>query len=422
MTTPIAGLSQEMLTEAAHLLDFGTGARLPHGGFGWLDTTGVPMPGRPRMLYVTCRMTHTYALGALAGHRGATEMVRHGIAALNDVFRDADHGGWFTAVDETTSEPVQSTKWAYPHSFVVLAAASATLAGVRGGRELLEEALGVLTERFWDEAQGALVEEWDRTFTTLSPYRGANSAMHGVEALLAAADATGDGRWAQMAHRISERMIAAARDHEWRLPEHYDEHWRPDLEHNADQREDPFKPYGATPGHSFEWARLLVHLGQGDADLTAAAERLFHRAVTDAWAVDGEQGFVYTVDWQGEPIVRNRLHWVLCEALAAASVLGQTTQLLEYPTWLQRWWRYAREHHIDTVGGSWHHELGPDLTPSTRIRPGKADIYHAVQACLLPVLLPARSLAGALTATTVHLPEPPARGRQHARGATNGPQ
>ena len=37
-----------------------------------------------------------------------------------------------------------------------------------------------------------VVEEFDETFTSLDSYRGVNANMHTVEALLSAADATGD--------------------------------------------------------------------------------------------------------------------------------------------------------------------------------------------------------------------------------------
>lgn len=405
MTTGGMELSRQLLLEAAHLLEFGASARLSQGGFGWLGTTGMPMTGRPRMLYVTCRMTHTYSLATLAGQAGARDLVAHGLAALHGPFRDRQYGGWFTAIDEHTGEPVQDQKWAYPHAFVILAASSATIAGVPRARALLDEALDVFTTRFWDEEYGGPREEWDRTFSTLSPYRGANSSMHSVEALLAAADATGDDSWAHKARRISERMIRSAQAHGWRLPEHYDSRWHPDLEHNAGNRDDPFKPYGAQPGHSFEWARLLMHVDRGSRTLVNAAEHLFHQAVKDAWAVDGQVGLIYTVDWAGVPIVRSRLHWAVCEAIAASAELGRTVQSLEYLTWMERFWRYAQEHHMDDDSGSWHHELGPDLTPTTAIRPGKADIYHAVQACLLPSLPPARSLAAGVAASGLRLPD-----------------
>src|SRR5690606_1445050 len=133
-------------------------------------------------------------------------------------------------------------------------------------------------------------------------------------------------------------------------------------------------------------------------DWIADAVALADRAVADGWAVDGADGFVYTVDFDGTPVVRARLHWVLCEALGAATVLYQRTGLERYAQWYAQWWQFAREHQIDHDGGSWHHELGPDLRPAARIRPGKADLYHAVQACLLPGLPLTGSVASAVHA------------------------
>ena len=54
---------------------------------------------------------------------------------------------------------------------------------------------------------------------------------------------------------------------------------------------------------------------------------------------------------------------------------------------------------IDRQGGGWWPELDDDLRPVARVFTGKPDLYHAVQACLIP-LLPAtgsatRGLAGA---------------------------
>ena len=48
--------------------------------------------------------------------------------------------------------------------------------------------------------------------------------------------------------------------------------------------------------------------------------------------------------------MRERLHWVLCEAIAAAAVLGERD-------FERAWWKIAEEHFIDRDGGSWWHEL-----------------------------------------------------------------
>ncbi|WP_341361395.1 AGE family epimerase/isomerase [Georgenia sp. M64] len=411
----------DLAAEARRLLEFGRAAALPGGGFGWLDVAGRPTPGMPAFLYVTGRMTHTYALGHLLGVPGAAELVDHGVRSLRTVFHDDAHGGWFTAVEAggpaTGSVVVDDRKWSYPHAFVVLAASSALVAGQPGAAELLDEALAVVEERFWDEELGVVVEEWDASFSRLSDYRGANANMHSVEAFLAAYDATGQTVWLERARRISERVVAVAAAHGWRLPEHFDAGFRPLLEHNREHLTDPFKPYGATVGHGFEWSRLLLQVdagvraaggaasvgtgpaaveGAAGADLVGAARALFDRAVADGWSVDGAPGFVYTTDWSGVPVIRQRLHWVVCEALGAAAALWHATGEDRYAEHYRAWWEYAQAAFVDRVGGSWHHELDPANQPAATIRPGKADIYHATQAMLLPGLPLRASLAGAL--------------------------
>jgi mannose/cellobiose epimerase-like protein (N-acyl-D-glucosamine 2-epimerase family) len=315
-------------------------------------------------------MTHCFALAHLLGRPRAGELADHGIAALEGVFRDRAHGGWLPAEDQTD-------KRAYDHAFVVLAASSAVAAG-RPADALLAEALDVLETRFWDEAAGALVDVYDRAWTRLEPYRGANANMHGVEAMLAVG-------WRERALRVAERLVHRNGP---RINEHFDARWRPLPDYHRDQPAHPFRPYGATVGHWFEWARLCVHLesalGAGaPAWLREDARALFARGVAEGW--DGG-GFVYTVDWDGRPVIRERLHWVLCEAIGAAVVLGEDERQA-------RWWELAERCFVDRVRGSWHHELDPDNRPAGRIWPGKPDVYHAYQATLLPRLPPSPSLA-----------------------------
>jgi sulfoquinovose isomerase len=392
-------------TETDRLVSFGRAAALPTGGFGWLDEHGAVVRGRPTELWITCRMTHVFALASMMGRPGAAAFVDHGIRALRTVFRDAEHGGWFASVDP--NGPVETDKGAYPHAFVILASASATAAGRPGARELLDEALAVSTEHFWDEQAGMSVESWDRTFTTCEDYRGVNANMHTVEAYLAAADVTGDRLWRDRANRIVERVVhGLARGNGWRIPEHFDAGWNPLLNYNKDSPAHPFRPYGATIGHWLEWARLTLHLragleARGDVApdwMLADAVALFGAAIKEGWDVDGAPGFVYTVDWSGVPVVRERMHWVVCEGIAAAAALLAATGKDEYDHWYRLWWDYAAQYHLDLEGGSWWHELGTDNQVSRTVWTGKADLYHAVQATLVPRLPLTPTLAAALAA------------------------
>lgn len=406
--TPIAGPNWATLAshrewlagERDRLLDFAAASAHPDGGFAWLDDHGVPLLDAPVQSYITSRMTHVFSLGHLLGVPGTGRLADHGIAALTGRLHDVEHGGWFTAVGP--DGPTAGHKRAYEHAFVVLAAASATAAGRSGAEQLLTDALAVVEERFWSEEDGLLADEWDREFQTLDPYRGVNANMHAVEAFLAAADVAGLPLWRERALRIVERVVHGfARSNDWSLPEHFDPSWHALPDYNTADRAHQFRPYGVTIGHLMEWARLALHLraalGPDAPDwLLADAESLFLAGVRLGWSVDGAEGFVYTVDWDGTPVVRDRLHWVLTEALGAAAALARVTGEPRYEGWYRLWWDHAAALFLDPVGGSWHHELDPQNRSAASVWSGKPDVYHALQATLVPVLPLAPMFAAAL--------------------------
>ncbi|MEZ5091816.1 AGE family epimerase/isomerase [Nocardioides sp.] len=398
------GSSAWRADQRAGLLRFLAGARHPLG-FGYLEADGALARDRPVELWISCRMTHVAALGLLADEPGGPsgdelgDLARHGVRSLAGPLRDREYDGWFAAVDG--SGPADDAKQAYGHAFVVLAASSAAAAGVEGAESLLGDALAVSARRFWDDEAGLSLEEWDRGWTVLDDYRGVNANMHTVEAYLAAGDVTGDAVWHERAGRIAARVVGWASENQWRIPEHFTASWAPMLEHHRDQPAHPFRPYGATVGHGLEWARLLlaVEASLGTAapgGLRGAAVELYARAVADGWAADGADGFVYTTDWAGAAVVRQRMHWVLCEAIGAAEALRKVTGDPAYADDLARWWDYADAHLVDRALGSWHHELDAGNLPAATVWPGKPDVYHAYQALLVENLPLVPSFAAAL--------------------------
>jgi mannose/cellobiose epimerase-like protein (N-acyl-D-glucosamine 2-epimerase family) len=342
-----------------------------------------------------------FSLAALRGDESAEPLADHGIAAIGGLLRDHVNDGWYTSVQDDL--PLDDTKAAYPHAFVVLALSAATIAGRPGAAALLDDALGIVLERFWDEEAGRTRESYAADWRDEEQYRGANSSMHMVEAFLAAGDATGDRRWFERAGRIVAHLIhEVAAGNGWRLPEHFTTAWEPELEYNADAPEDPFRPYGSTIGHWLEWSRLLLHVEAALGDdapawLLTDAIALFTAAVRCGWAVDGADGFVYTIAWDDTPVVRARMHWVVAEAISASAVLRQRTGDAAYDEWYRTFWAYAERHLIDAHHGSWHHELDPQNRPTASTWSGKPDIYHAYQATLIPLAPLTPSLARALT-------------------------
>ena len=370
-------------TEVNRLLDVSRVAVEAGGRVGWLGDGGGPVQGSGQHLWITTRMSHVLSLGHLLGRPVDGTLAEQALRSVDRDFGDPEFGGWYRQV---SADGVPGpAKAAYEHAFVLLAASSGVVAGRLGAGDLLDRAMAVVLDHFWDDEAGRLVESWSRDWTSAEPYRGANANMHAVEAFLAVADATGDDAWRHRADRVSRGIASAAEENDWRIPEHYDANWRALPDYNRDQPRDPFRPYGATPGHAFEWARLLTQLGASLPDragwTTRAAEALFARAA-ETW--DAERcGFPYTTDWAGAAVVEERFHWVHCEALAAAAMLWLATANPTYAHWYERVWDYTWARFPDSTRG-WRHELDPDGRLSRQTWSGRPDTYHAVQACLTP--------------------------------------
>ena len=392
---------QWLAAEGLRLLAFAKASRLPTG-FGNLDQRGHLPPDAQAETMNTARMTHSFALAHIQGLPGFAELVDHGIQALSGPLRDAEHGGWFASPEHRDGN---TGKAAYLHAFVALAASSARVARRSGAQALLDDAVEIIDRHFWCEEEGAMRESFNRDWSVEEAYRGANSNMHATEAFLALADVTQDSRWLSRALRIAERLIHGhGAANQYLVIEHFDRQWQPLHAYNQANPADGFRPFGTTPGHGFEWARLLLHLEAARVQagmltpgwLLRDAQQLFANNCQHAWQVDGAPGMVYTLDWDRRPVVRQRLHWVHCEASAAASALLQRTGEGQYETWYRRLWEYSEQYLIDLVHGSWHHELDADNRPSAQIWGGKPDLYHAWQTVLIPRLPLAPSMATAL--------------------------
>jgi mannose/cellobiose epimerase-like protein (N-acyl-D-glucosamine 2-epimerase family) len=248
---------QWLAAEGLRLLAFAKASKLAEG-FGNLDEKGCLAANAHAETMNTARMTHSFAMAHIQGLPGFAELVDHGVKALSGPLRDAEHGGWFAAPEHRDGN---TDKAAYLHAFVALAASSAVVAQRPGAQALLDDAIDIIDTHFWSEEEGAMRESFNRDWSVEEAYRGANSNMHATEAFLALADVTDDNRWLVRAQRIVERVIhghAAAND--YLVVEHFDRDWQPLREYNHDNPADGFRPYGTTPGHGFEWARLMLHL------------------------------------------------------------------------------------------------------------------------------------------------------------------
>lgn len=116
------------------------------------------------------------------------------------------------------------------------------------------------------------------------------------------------------------------------------------------------------------------------------------------WAPDGADGIVYTVDWEGKPVVRERVRWPIVEAMGTAYALYTVTGDRQYETWYQTWWDYCIKYLMDYENGSWWQELDADNKVTTKVWDGKQDIYHLLHCLVIPRIPLAPGLAPAVAA------------------------
>ena len=390
-----------MYKNAVLLLDFGRRFPSPSGSSYYLGDNGLPLIERPRQTWISARMAHVYSIGKILGIEGSEQLASQAVNGLAGELKDHRYGGFYSGI--TMDGKTLPDKMCYAHAFVILAASSALLADINGAKDLLYDALDIFDRYFWDEKEGLAYDTWDIAFEKLDEYRGLNANMHTVEAFLAVADATGDEAYRKRAGRIIDRVIAWGKEYDHRLPEHFDSDWKATPDLNWDNPADPFKPFGATPGHAMEWARLIVQYakstfgsgGQTD-EYIKAAKSLYDRAYLDAWNADGEKGFVYTTDFEGNPIIHDRMHWTLAEAINTSAVLYRITGDERYADDFSGYLEYLDQSVMDHRYGSWFHQLDEKNSVIDTVWPGKPDIYHAFQAMLIPYVEPSVSLASAI--------------------------
>ena len=310
--------------------------------------------------------------------------------------RDAKNGGYFWGVGE--DGPSDPQKQAYGHAFVLLAASSAKVVGHPDADRLLADVSEVLRTRFWEKAHGAVAEEFDADWTPISNYRGQNSNMHLTEALMAAFEATGDKTYLEMAESIATLVIAEARRGE-RL-----------ARCRAFQRE-----LGARP-RLCQRRRVspLRHHARSFARMDAAAAAALGARRPPAWlAARCRQGALSTAPSRraGTPSAAasttrstgtaSRGSGTACggrcaEGIGAAAFLNAIDGAREYEDWYRRIWDFAANQLIDREHGGWRTEaVDPSGKPG--LFEGKPDLYHALQACLIPLLPTTGSITRGLT-------------------------
>jgi mannose/cellobiose epimerase-like protein (N-acyl-D-glucosamine 2-epimerase family) len=355
----------------------------PRGGFfqHYRDDGSVYDPDA-RHLVSSTRFVFNYAMAQrFFDDLDYRAWIGHGLEYLETCHHQPDGGyAWILGRDSV----VDATNHCYGLAFVMIAGASALLAGVQQGWDSLTRAWTLMETYFWDAGAGLYADEASEGFSRLSAYRGQNANMHCCEAMLWAYEATGDQKYLRRASTLADkvtRQLAAKAD--GLIWEHYHPDWSIDWAYNRNNPRHLFRPWGFQPGHHTEWAKLLLILDRFEPDPwhLQRARELFDAALEAAW--DHEYGGIcYGFAPDGKICDGDKYFWVQAESFAAAALLEGASGDPVYRDWYQRIWQYSWDHLIDHQYGAWYRILSRDNRKYDDLKSpaGKTD-YHTMGAC-----------------------------------------
>jgi mannose/cellobiose epimerase-like protein (N-acyl-D-glucosamine 2-epimerase family) len=386
-----------LLKHVRHTLDFYHPRAIdPSGGFyHFLKDDGSVFDAHTRHLVSSTRYVFLWAMAArhFPDTPAYLDNTRRAVEFLRKVHRNPTTGGyaWQLSWKDGKAEVLDATNHCYGLAFVLLAYAHATMAGIVEAREWLNETFALMEARFWEPAAKLYADEASADWK-LSPYRGQNANMHATEACLAAYEATGEERYLERALQVatSVHQKLAAQTDGTMIWEHYTRDWAVNWDYNKNDMSNIFRPWGYQPGHFTEWARLLLAIEQHRPLpwLIEKAEALFEIAFSRAW--DEKYGGLYYGFGPDFSICDDRkYHWVQCESMATAAVLGKRTGKADYWRWYDALWEYSWRHWVDHEHGAWFRLLTRENVNTTdeKSPAGKVD-YHTTGACyaILPTL------------------------------------
>lgn len=361
-----------------------------HGGFTvHYGPKGEPLPGGTKAIVTQARQLWLASRLLRSAHAapGLREAADTGFRFLRDRMWDAEHGGFYWAVDPAGAKVLQPHKHLYGQAFGLYALSEYYLAtGNADALDLANRLFELLETRAHDRVHGGYQEffarEWTAAPSGVNPYLGGtadlklmNTHMHLMEAFTtyvrAGAGAVARERLAELvaieSHAVIRRQWMAGTDRHRR-------DWTPVLEDSGP---------GATRvsyGHDVEnvWliADALRALGQPTAPYHGLFRDLFDAAVRFGW--DAESGGFFDSGLPGKPADRKaKIWWVEAEALVGSLAMLEMTGDAKYADIFARTWQFVNTTQTDWASGEWHEAIEPDGQPrrGNKAHPWKAG-YH----------------------------------------------
>lgn len=360
------------------------------GYFNTYLNDGTVSDSEIRPLLGTARLIYIYSSAAILTRSDKyRDLAKRGITFLEEIHRDKEYGGYYWEVKGGKVE--DNRKMAYGHAFALLAAASAYKADIAEAKPIIEHIYEILDQHFWREEDGLYVDEITADWSVTSPYRGQNANMHLCEAMMAAYEATGEGKYferaRQIAHSVMYKLLPQSGTE--LLWEHYDEHWKIDWDYEKGNTKNEFRPYGFVVGHSIEWSKLLQLLDRHQPEewLFPRAEALFRHA-TDKGVDRKYGGIVFAISPDNKTVIDNdKVYWVQTEALGAAALFAARTDSEEYKEFYISLFDYCFTHFVDHQHGGWYQQLDRrNALFSTLKSPSPKADYHPVTNAMTAML------------------------------------
>lgn len=311
------------------------------------------------------------------------EVARHGLAFVEQVHWREETQVWAFTVRDNKCEDM--TQQSYAYAFILYMYAACLLAGIHADGSKVCKVYQLLEERFWQPDHGAYAD----TLTAdgaLDGYRGQNSNMHICEALIAAHEATKEGRYLERAQLLAEtftqRLAQQADGLVW---EHYNTDFKVDWEYNKDDPKNLYRPWGFQPGHQIEWAKNLLNICRfAPKDwMQQRAKELFDRSWEAAW--DNEYGgLVYGFGPDGKWCDGDKYFWVQAESMATAAQLYQAFADSKYLERYNSLWKCCWAHFVDHQHGAWWRVLTRENTKysNEKSAAGAKCDYHTMVSCI----------------------------------------
>lgn len=279
-----------------------------HGGFVeemTLDGVDAALPYK--RMRVAARQIYVFSHAAMLGARDGAPLIAKGAEWLVDRCWIREKGAFAHRLTRDGAV-ADDTIDLYDHAFAVYGFAWAFAATEDSSyREWAARSLDAIERHLSAPGRGFLSNPRD------ADTRDQNPHMHLLEAALAALDATGDARYADLARRLVELACdAIIRSDSGIVLEHFDAHWGP-VEGDRGAR--------IEPGHQFEWAWLLLQASNAlGRDLDDPIRALVRRA--EEGGVNRATGLVYNAVDVGGAVVNSRSRsWTNAERLKAGLAL-----------------------------------------------------------------------------------------------------